>query len=149
MIQTDSFGEISPLSTNHISNGVLKERRSALNTTDVQRCHTIGSSHFFPGHKVVTFQPIKTQICHKCDILKKMSSLNSIQFHSSGCGLLPDWFSIDDSVTLSKHYKECATPLSQCCSDFGWVYDGTLESHWPGGTKIIPDILLAYESSVQ
>lgn len=84
----------------------------------------------------MTFQPVKTQICHKCDILKKMSSLNSIQFHSSGCGLLPDWFSIDDSVTLSKHYKECVTPLSQCCSDFGRVYDGTLESHWPGAEEL-------------
>jgi len=84
----------------------------------------------------VTFRTVKTQICHKCDILKKMSSLNSIQFHSSGCGLLPDWFSIDDSVTLSKHDKEYVTPLSQCCRDFGQVYDETHESHWPGAEEL-------------
>lgn len=84
----------------------------------------------------MTFRTVKTQICHKCLILKKMSSLNSIQFHSSGCGLLPDWFSIDDSVTLSKHDKENVTPLSQCCSDCGRVYDETLESHWLGAEEL-------------
>jgi len=64
--------------------------------------------------------------------------------------LLPDWFSIDDSVTLSKHDKEYVTPLSQCCRDFGQVYDETRESHWPGAEELGRILIfLANKSSTQ